>query len=83
MTIYEVAFWDGDGYEACRISFGFYSTREKAEEILNVFLTYDEWDRNNYFIAEHVVDVTPDWTLKHMEHIKANYEYNRKNSSSW
>lgn len=78
MKIYEVAYWDGDGYDSYRISYGFYSTRETAEKILNWFLKYDEWDSSKYFIQEHVVDIVPDWVRTHMKRVKENYEFDRK-----
>lgn len=79
MTIYEVAYWDGDGYDSCRISFGFYSTREKAENILNWFFKYDEYeDCNKYFIQEHTVDFVPDWVRKRLKRVKENYDFDHR-----
>ena len=74
MTVYEVMYNDGSDYEPYVESYGLYSTREKAEELLKQFQKYDEHYSDNYYIVEQEVDKMNEWVTKQLEGLKKEYE---------
>jgi hypothetical protein len=74
MTIYKLVYDDGADYEPCRGDMAYFSTREKAEELLSQFQKYDFMDSYAYGIEECEVDIIPEYTLKELKNHKEYYE---------
>ena len=77
MKIYEVYYERRESYDYARNSYGYFSTRKKAEELLNIILKYDDWrfDSEGYYINEIEIDHISDETTKYIEMLRKNWEY--------
>jgi hypothetical protein len=60
MIIYEVVYNDGDNYEPFELSYGYFSVKDRAEELLRVIQRVD-LRPDKFFIREHKVDVVEEW----------------------
>ena len=77
MKIYEVYFERCEIYDYARCSYGHFSTREKAEELLNKFLKYDDdiYGDEGYYIKEIELDYISDLTDEYLDMLRTNWEH--------
>lgn len=80
MQIYEVKYNDGDAYEPYEMEYGYFSSRDKAEELLKELKEVDPGYEDNYYIATLIVDEVPCWVVEHIAQLRKNLEYFKEES---
>ena len=77
MTIFKVGYRMLDMHDHIDITYGYFSSREKAEELFNEFVKYDELysESEEYYIEEIVIDEISEDTNKTLSQYKKNWDY--------